>query len=391
MLLQLLPQRAAAQVASDIAVGAERTSLYVPLLSGGTVAVVANHTSLVRGVHLLDTLLALGVDVKKVFCPEHGFRGDVEAGKYIQSQTDSKTGLPLVSLYGKNKKPSDESLRGISHVIIDMQDVGVRYYTYTSTMHYVMEACAGLNIEVIVLDRPSPNGFYIDGPVLDTACRSFVGMHPVPLVHGLTMGEYAQMINGERWLAGHRQCRLTVIPCLGYTHSQIYAPPVKPSPNLPNLTSMLLYPSLGLFEGTPMSVGRGTDFPFQVVGHPDFPLRGFHFTPEERPGASLNPPHKDELCFGIDLRDYSTAYFEDARRIDLEWLLLAYNTYPKPEAFFNRFFRNLAGTPLLQQQIERGMSAEAIRQSWQPALEAYKQLRAKYLLYPDFEQPTNAQ
>lgn len=381
-----------AQRPMRIAVGAERTELYLPMLRGGTVAVVANHTSQVHGTHLLDTLLALRVDVIKVFCPEHGFRGDVEAGKYIQSQTDSKTGLPLVSLYGKNKKPSGESLGGIDYVLIDLQDVGVRYYTYTSTMHYVMEACAEQGVAVIVLDRPNPNGFYIDGPMLDTATsRSFVGMHPVPLVHGLTIGEYAQMINGEHWLKGGVQCRLTVIPCSGYTHQQTYEPPVGPSPNLPNLRSILLYPSLGLFEGTPVSVGRGTDWPFQIFGYPEFPIRGFHFTPEERPRASVNPPHKDELCFGIDLRDYSTAYFEDARAVNLDWLLLAYSAYPNPPAFFNRFFRNLAGTPTLQQQIERGLSADEIRQSWQPALAKFKMLRAKYLLYPDFDQPHNCQ
>ncbi|MBR7068264.1 MAG: DUF1343 domain-containing protein [Bacteroidales bacterium] len=375
----------------ELRVGAERTELYLPMLRGSNVAILANHTSLVCGVHLVDTLLSMGVNLKKIFCPEHGFRGDVEAGKYIQSQTDSKTGLPLVSLYGKNKKPSGESLGGIDYVLIDLQDVGVRYYTYTSTMHYVMEACAEQGVAVIVLDRPNPNGFYIDGPMLDTATsRSFVGMHPVPLVHGLTIGEYAQMINGERWLKGGIQCRLTVIPCSGYTHQQTYAPPVGPSPNLPNLCSILLYPSLGLFEGTPVSVGRGTDWPFQIFGYPDFPLRGFHFTPEERPHASVNPPYKDELCFGIDLRDYAEAYFRDACAINLDWLLMAYRAYPKPEAFFNRFFKNLAGTPKLRQQIEQGMSADDIRQSWQADLQAFRSIRDKYLLYPDFI-PTKTQ
>lgn len=355
------------------------------MLRGSNVAVLGNHTSLVGRVHLVDTLLAMGVNLKKIFCPEHGFRGDVEAGKYIQSQTDSKTGLPLVSLYGKNKKPSAESLNGIDYVLIDLQDVGVRYYTYTSTMHYVMEACAEQDVAVIVLDRPNPNGFYIDGPMLDTATsRSFVGMHPVPLVHGLTIGEYAQMINGERWLKGGIHCRLTVIPCSGYTHQQTYAPPVGPSPNLPNLRSILLYPSLGLFEGTPVSVGRGTDWPFQIFGYPDFPLRGFHFTPEERPKASVNPPYKDELCFGVDLRDYSEAYFLDACAINLDWLLMAYRAYPKSEAFFNRFFKNLAGSPKLRQQIEQGLEADEIRQSWHADLQAFSNIRAKYLLYPDF-------
>lgn len=371
---------------ANIKVGAEHITEYLPLLVDRKIAIVGNHTSLVKNVHLVDTLLSLHVDVKKIFCPEHGFRGNVEAGKYVQNQVDEKTGIPLVSIYGKNKKPSPESLNKIDIVIIDLQDVGVRFYTYISTMHYVMEACAENNVQVIVLDRPNPNGFYIDGPVLDTTCRSFVGMHRVPLVHGMTIGEYALMINGEQWLKNGIKCPLTVIKCRGYNHSITYAPPVKPSPNLPNLQSILLYPSLGFFEGTPVSVGRGTDYPFQVFGYPEFPYKLFYFTPVEKVGASLNPPHKDELCYGMDLRDYDLRYFMDERRINLDWLIFAYRNYPSDSPFFNRFFQNLAGTPKLRQQIEMGITPDEIRESWQPEIEEFKMIRAKYLLYDDFDE-----
>lgn len=358
---------------------------YVPLLAGKNVAVVGNHTSLVRNVHLVDTLLRLKQNVKKIFCPEHGFFGNVEAGKYIQNQTDEKIGLPLISIYGKNKKPTAESLKGIDCMLFDLQDVGVRFYTYISTLHYVMEACAENNVQLIVLDRPNPNGFYVDGPVLDTACKSFVGLHPVPLVHGMTIGEFARMINGERWLKNGVQCKLVVVKCKGYNHSMVYEPPVKPSPNLPNLLSIMLYPSLGFFEGTPVSVGRGTDFPFQTFGFPEFPVRQFYFTPVEKVGASLNPPHKDELCYGVDLRDYSMDYFMQEKMINLDWLIFAYNTYPAGDDFFNRFFRNLAGTPILRKQIEMGMSSSQIRQTWKGDIDNFLRVRAKYLLYPDFK------
>lgn len=368
-----------------IRVGAEQLADYLPLLRGRNVAVVGNHTSLVCGKHLVDTLLSLGITVKKIFCPEHGFRGDVEAGKFIQNQVDDKTGIPLVSIYGKNKKPTPQNLRGIDIIIVDLQDVGVRFYTYISTLHYVMEACAENKVQVVVLDRPNPNGFFVDGPVLDTAYRSFVGLHPVPLVYGMTIGEYAQMINGERWLKNGVQCGLRVIRCRGYNHSITYAPPVKPSPNLPNLTSILLYPSLGLFEGTVVSVGRGTDSPFLVFGYPEFPLKNFHFTPAEMLGASLNPPYKDELCFGLDLRDYSVGFFLEDRRVNLDWLIFAYRSYAGDEPFFNKFFHNLAGSNLLRKQIENGLSADRIREAWKPGVEAFMKVRAKYLLYDDFE------
>ena len=371
--------------AQEILPGARLMSNYLPLVQGKRVAVVANHTTLVGSKHLVDTLLSVGVTVKKIFSPEHGFRGDIEAGELIGNYTDKVTGLPVISLYGGSKKPKPADLSDVDVLIFDLQDVGVRFYTYISTMHYVMEACAENNKPLIILDRPNPNGFYVDGPVLDTAYRSFVGMHPVPLVHGMTIGEFAQMINGEGWLKGKIQCNLTVIPCKGYTHSMTTALPVRPSPNLPNHLSILLYPSLGLFEGTVVSVGRGTDYPFQVFGFPNFPDKGFRYIPVEKRGASLNPPYKGKPVYGIDLRDYSVNYFLDRREIILDWLIYSYNNYPEKDKFFNNFFNLLAGTSLLRQQIENGLTPSEIRATWQPALEQFKLLRKKYLLYPDFE------
>lgn len=371
--------------AQEILPGARVMSSYLPLIQGKRVAVVANHTTLVGSKHLVDTLLTVGVNIKKIFCPEHGFRGDFEAGEQIGNYTDKTTGLPVISLYGGNKKPKSTDLSDIDVVIFDLQDVGVRFYTYISTMHYVMEACAENGKPLIILDRPNPNGFYVDGPVLDTAFRSFVGMHPVPLVHGMTIGEFAQMINGEGWLKGKIKCELTIIPCKGYTHSMTTALPVRPSPNLPNHLSMLLYPSLGLFEGTVVSVGRGTDYPFQVFGYPNFPDKGFRYIPVEKRGASVNPPYKGKPVYGIDLRDYSVNYFLDRREIILDWLIYSYSNYPEKEKFFNNFFNLLAGTSELRQQIESGLTPSEIRATWQPALEQYKQIRKKYLLYPDFE------
>lgn len=371
--------------AQEILPGARLMSNYLPLVQGKRVAVVANHTTLVSSKHLVDTLLSAGVAVKKIFSPEHGFRGDIEAGELIGNYTDKVTGLPVISLYGGSKKPKPADLSDVDVLIFDLQDVGVRFYTYISTMHYVMEACAENNKPLIILDRPNPNGFYVDGPVLDTAYRSFVGMHPVPLIHGMTIGEFAQMINGEGWLKGKIQCNLTVIPCRGYTHSMTTALPVRPSPNLPNHLSILLYPSLGLFEGTVVSVGRGTDYPFQVFGFPNFPDKGFRYIPVEKRGASLNPPYKGKPVYGIDLRDYSVNYFLDRREIILDWLIYSYNNYPEKDKFFNNFFNLLAGTSVLRQQIENGLTPSEIRATWQPALEQFKLLRKKYLLYPDFE------
>lgn len=368
-----------------IKAGAERIDFYLPKIQNKTVAVVANHTSLVGKSHLVDTLLALGVNVKVIFSPEHGFRGNSEAGALISSYIDEKTHIQVYSLYSKWKKPVAKQLEGIDVVLFDLQDVGVRFYTYISTLHYVMEACAEYGKQCIVLDRPNPNGFYVDGPVLDTAFRSFVGMHPVPIVYGLTIAEFAQMINGEGWLKNGEKCNLAVVPCEGYNHNIAFPLPVKPSPNLPNQQSVLLYPSLGLFEGTAVSVGRGTDFPFQVFGFPDFPVKNFSFTPVEKPGASVNPPYKEKKCYGIDLRGFAPDYFIDRKALILDWLIYAYRSYPQKEKFFNNFFRLLAGNDELKKQIISGMSADDIRKSWQPDLKKYKAIRKKYLLYKDFE------
>lgn len=372
-------------LAKKIIVGAERIDQYLPTISGKRVAIVANHTSLVGNVHLVDTLIALRVDIKKIFCPEHGFRGNIEAGELISNHSDTRTGLPIVSLYGSSKKPKNDHLKDVDIVIFDLQDVGVRFYTYISTMHYVMEACAENDVDFMVLDRPNPNGFFVDGPVLDMASRSFVGMHPVPLVHGMTIGEFAQMINGEGWLQGGEKCKLSVVSCDGYSHSDTYILPVKPSPNLPNQLSVLLYPSLGLFEGTIVSVARGTDFPFQAFGYPSYPHKQFKFKPIAKVGASVNPPHKGKVCYGVDLREYSPKYFLEKKAINLEWLLYAYKTSPDKKNFFNNFFKNLAGNTVLRQQIEQGLDEDAIRKSWKPAVEDFKKTRKKYLLYSDFE------
>ncbi|MCX6295522.1 MAG: DUF1343 domain-containing protein, partial [Bacteroidetes bacterium] len=270
---------------NDLKVGADRTTEYLPLLKGKTVAVVANQSSLIKNTHLVDSLISIGVNVKKVFCPEHGFRGLVDAGENVANVKDPKTGLSIISLYGKNKKPSTADLKDVDIVIFDIQDVGVRFYTYLSTLHYVMEACAENNKQLIVLDRPNPNGYYIDGPVLEDAYKSFLGLHPVPIVYGMTIGEYAQMINGEGWLKAGVKCKLKVIPIVGYTHKDLFELAVRPSPNLPNMSSVYLYPSLGLFEGTIVSVGRGTDLPFQVIGHPTLTKTNYTFTPQPKPGA----------------------------------------------------------------------------------------------------------
>lgn len=369
----------------SLKVGAEQTELYLPLIAHKKIAVVANHSSMIGGIHLVDSLLNAKIKIKRIFCPEHGFRGEADAGETIKNQIDKKTGIEIVSLYGTHKKPTKKDLKGIDIVLFDMQDVGVRFYTYISTMHYVMEACAEQGISIIILDRPNPNGFYVDGPILDTAYHSFVGMHPVPLVHGMTIGEYAQMVNGEKWLKNGIQCDLQVIPCKNYDHKLIYQLPIRPSPNLPNQTAVLLYPSLGFFEGTCISVGRGTDYPFQIFGHPALPKTGYSFIPVEKIGASKNPPYKDEICNGFDLREYSQKYFHDNPNINLEWLIFAYKMFPDKQSFFNRYFVNLSGTSELKKQIEQGLDAETISKSWIKPLTEFKKIRKKYLLYLDFE------
>lgn len=368
----------------NIKLGAEQLNLLIPQIEGKRVGVVANHSTFIGKTHLVDSLLTLNIKVTKIFSPEHGFRGEGEAGEHIESHVDTKTGIPVISLYGSHKKPTHDDFSDLDIVIFDMQDVGVRFYTYISTMHYVMETCAEIGLPLIILDRPNPNGFYIDGPVLDTNYRSFVGMHPVPLVHGMTIGEFAQMINGEGWLSDSMTCSLTIIPCLNYTHDSTYILPIRPSPNLPNQTSIYLYPSLGFFEGTVVSIGRGTDFPFQVFGHPNFENLEFSFTPESRPGASKKPPLLGETCFGVDLRDYDASYFLEQRQIDLKWLIFAYQSYTEKGKFFNSYFNVLAGNSTLKKQIEEGLDEQVIRDSWKPGLDQFKSIRKKYLLYPDF-------
>ncbi|MDZ4845054.1 MAG: DUF1343 domain-containing protein [Chitinophagales bacterium] len=371
-----------------IVVGAERFDQYLEKLKGKNVGMVVNQTSLVgapyKETHLVDSLLKLKISVKKILTPEHGFRGTADAGEKVKSGIDEKTGLPLVSLYGNNKKPTSENLNDLDVLVFDIQDVGARFYTYISTLHFVMEACAENDKELIVLDRPNPNGFYIDGPVLDTAYRSFVGMHPVPVVHGMTIGEYAKMLNGEKWLKNGAQCKLTVIACENYDHSMLYKVRVKPSPNLPNMTAMYLYPSLCFFEGTPVSVGRGTDKPFQIIGHPDFAAGTFTFTPKSMEGAK-EPPLKDVQCKGIDLSTLQRDYFLKRKSLNLEWLIEFYQKFPNKEKFFTPFFTKLTGTTELQKQIEQGKSEDEIRASWMLELEQFKNVRMKYLLYADFE------
>jgi len=360
--------------------GANQIDQYISILKGNAIAIVANQTSMVGNRHLVDTLLSLGTDIRVIFSPEHGFRNMADAGEKIDDGKDPDTGIPLTSLYGKHLKPTGEDLAGIDIVIFDIQDVGARFYTYISTLHYIVEACAENNVKCLILDRPNPNGFYFDGNILDTAYSSFVGMHPVPIVHGMTVGEYAQMVNGEGWLTGGVSCDLTVIKCKDWDHTSYYELPVKPSPNLPNQTSVYLYPSICFFEGTNLSLGRGTSFPFQVYGSPDLPDRGFSFTPESVPGAK-NPPLLGVTCYGADFRDAIRNGIVPKPSINLDLVINAYNDFPEKDKFFTSYFNVLAGGPVLREQIEKGMSAEEIRASWKTGLEAFGKIRAKYLLY----------
>lgn len=364
--------------------GAERLDQYLPLLEGKRVALLVNQTAVVGNSHLADTLLKLKINIVRIFSPEHGFRGNANAGEKVGNSVDPETGIPIVSLYGSHHKPTAEELKDVDVMIYDLQDVGVRFYTYISSMQYFLEAAAENNKPIIILDRPDPNGFYVDGPVLDKKFRSGVGLQSIPVVYGMTIGEYAKMLIGERWLGDPSlQPRLTIIPCLHYTHHTLYRLPVKPSPNLPNMTSVYLYPSLCFFEGTVISLGRGTDKPFQVFGHPEYPKSLFSFTPESIPGAT-DPPLLHQRCYGFDLSgDPAKTLKETGHRLQLKWLIRAYRLFPDKDKFFNKYFDKLAGNDQLKQQIRKGWSEEKIRASWQPALDQFKKIRKKYLMYPE--------
>lgn len=390
--------------------GAERMQVYLPLLKGKRVGVFANQTSTVKTSHLVDTLQKSGIEITVIFGPEHGFRGTADAGEKVGNYVDEKTGIPVISLYGSKRRPSAEDLKNVDVLLFDIQDVGVRFYTYISSLEEFMNAAFEAGKPLMILDRPNPNGFYVDGPVLEPKFKSFVGMQPVPVVYGMTIGEYAMMIAGERWLSEKANERFDyyrtaenspdtafhfiVIKCANYTHESKYVLPVKPSPNLPDIQSIYWYPSTCFFEGTDLSEGRGTDKPFQLIGHPKLPKKLHAFTPTSRAGAQ-NPKHKNEVCYGWDLSgSVEDVLKKTNRRIQLKYLLEAYRMFPEKDKFFLlpksgdpelSFFNKLAGNSRLMQQIKNGASEEEIRKSWEPELEAFKKIRKKYLLYPDFE------
>jgi len=369
--------------------GADQTEKYLPYLKGKRIGMVVNPTSIIGSKSSVDSLFSLGINIVKVFGPEHGFRGDVGAGVHVGDSKDPATGIAVVSLYGKNNKPTKEMLQDIDLMVFDIQDVGARYYTYLATMHRVMEACAENGKELLILDRPNPNGYFVDGPVLNMELKSGIGMHPVPVAHGMTVAEYAQMINGEGWLANGVKCKIKIVSLAGYTHDMPYVLPVAPSPNLNTNTSILLYPSLCLFEGTIISQGRGTQFPFTVLGNPD--LKGkytFSFTPESIKGMSETPLFQGQECFGLDLRSVDLERLKAAKKINLSWLIEMYKNYPHKEKFFDfkqskqiGNFDKLAGTKDLKEQIVAGFSESAIRASWEPKLSYFKKMRTKYLIY----------
>lgn len=403
VLINSLLITAHAQTAGNVITGADRTGVYLPLLKNKNVAVFANQTSVVGNVHLVDTLLASGIKVVKIFGPEHGFRGDADAGEHVGDAKDKKTGIPVISLYGNHKKPTADDLKDVDVVVFDIQDVGVRFYTYISSLEYVIEACLENHKPLMVLDRPNPNGFYVDGPVLDKKFKSFIGMQPVPVVYGMTIGEYGMMLAGEGWLSEKANAinafnittepsvdtpfHFTVIKCKNYDHTTKYVLPVMPSPNLKQMQSIYLYPSTCFFEGTVLSEGRGTDHPFQVFGHPTLPPNLYSFTPKPNAGA------KSSKCFGLKCYGWNLNGSNEEvlkmvdGKIQLKYFLEAYKAFPGKDTFFlkNNFIDKLAGTDAFQQQIKSGLSEEEIRKSWQPGLEAFKVVRKKYLLYEDFE------
>jgi len=416
---EIAAQSISSQAALKIIPAAERMDVYLPLLKGKSVGIFANQTSVVGKSHLVDTLLKKNILIKKIFAPEHGFRGIGDAGEDINSTRDPKTGIPIISLYGDKLKPSEDDLKDIDILVFDIQDVGVRFYTYISSLQKYLEAAVENNRPLIILDRPNPNGFYVDGPVLDPKFKSFVGMQPVPVVYGMTIGEYAKMLIGEKWLEprisgdlntihaiddGEKKIdsllhkltneivdftvsgfQLFVVPCKNYTHKSKYILPVKPSPNLPNMQSVYLYPSICLFEGTAISLGRGTDKPFQQFGSPFFPSFLYHFIPQSTEGAKT-PPLLNQVCYGFDLSKIDIGK-EINHHLQLKWLIKAYSLYPEKKYFFlpSNYFNKLAGSDLLMQEIKAGKKENEIRKSWEPALSQFKKIRKKYLIYPDFK------
>lgn len=366
----------------SVIVGAERTGEYYRALTGKRVAVFSNHTGMVGDRHLVDMLVADGIDVVTIFSPEHGFRGDADAGEHVAGSVDPQTGIKISSLYdGKSGRPSDESMRSFDVLLVDIQDVGLRYYTYYISMVKLMDACAEFGRKVIVLDRPNPNGHYIDGPILDMKYKSGVGWLPIPVVHGMTLGELARMVNGEHWLSEGRVCDLTVVPCLNYTHQTRYVLPIPPSPNLPNMRSIYLYPSICYFEATPVSLGRGTDWPFQVYGHPNMIGYTFSFTPRSVPGAK-NPPLLNKKCYGVDLTHLSDEEIW-AKGIDLEYVIDAYRNLNLGDHFFRPFFEKLIGVDYVRKMIKEGKSADEIKAMWRDDVEKFREQRRPYLLYAE--------
>lgn len=379
----LLVMAGCARPAPEIVVGAEQPEEYLPLLKGKNVGLVANHTSLVFGTHLLDFLISKDISVAAVFAPEHGFRGEAAAGDTIADGRDLKTGVKIISLYGENKKPAPAQLKGIDVMVFDIQDVGCRFYTYISTLHYLVEACAENNIPLIILDRPNPNGDYIAGPILKPEFRSFVGMDPIPVVHGCTVGELALMMDGENWLSANSHCPIQVIKVKGYKHNTRYSLPVPPSPNLPTDLSVRLYPSLCFFEATSVSIGRGTEFPFQVAGYPDPKFGGFSFTPADMPGVSTGPPQEGKVCYGQDFRK-----LQAVPTFTLKFFLDYYEKFENEPDFLTHenWLNLLSGTDSLIRQIREGKTEKEIFDSWEQGLQKYRESRKKYLLYPDFDE-----
>lgn len=380
---------------NSIQTGADQTERYLPLLKGKRVAIFANQTSRVGSLHLVDTLLKSGIQVIKIFGPEHGFRGKADAGEIVKNGIDPKTGIPVISLYGKHKKPTAEDLADVDVLVFDIQDVGVRFYTFISSLQYCLEAVIENEKRMLLLDRPNPNGFYVDGPVLDTAFRSFVGMQPVPVVYGMTIGEYASMLVGESWLHISKENQkinstnnaLTIIPCRNYTHDSLYKLPIAPSPNLREMASVYCYPSTCFFEGTLLSEGRGTDKPFQIFGHPNLPKHLYSFTPNPTEGAKQSKCY-GQTCYGWNIHDTETAILKSLqKKIRIDFLLEAYQLFPGKDSFFlkNDFFNQLAGNDMLMKQIKSGKTELEIRKSWQPGLQKFKAIRKKYLLYQDFK------